>query len=292
MKEGQVMLHLPIGTIQTATVLRKIETGYVLKKESDEVLLHHNEAARELEVEEVVDVFLYQDKDNELIATMTLPEIVMDTYGWAEVVEVIPHLGAFVSIGIAKDILVSVDDLPVFEEVWPKIGDQLYVTLGKDQEERLLALPATEGVIEQKRVDADEDLLNKPVSGRVYLTSKEGTAMITKEGYRGFIHHSERMKEPRLGEEVSGRVIDVKDDGTINVSLKPLKQDRIDDDAAVILAYLKENDGEIPYTDKSDPEDIRDIFNFSKSAFKRAVGRLMRDRKVEQKNGKTYLINN
>lgn len=292
MKEGYSMLHLPIGTIQTATVLRKIETGYVLKKETDEVLLHHNEAKHELEVGEEVDVFLYQDKDNELIATMALPEIVMDTYGWAEVVEVIPRLGAFVSIGIAKDILVSVDDLPIFEEVWPQIGDQLYVTLGKDQEERLLALPATEGVIERIRIDVDEDLLNKPINGRVYLTSREGTAIITKEGYRGFIHHSERMTEPRLGEQITGRVIDVKDDGTINVSLKPLKQDRIDDDAAVILAYLEENDGEIPHTDKSDPEDIRSVFNMSKSAFKRAVGRLMRDRKVEQKNGKTYLTEN
>src|SRR5690625_1028757 len=151
MKEGYIMFHLPIGTIQTATVLRKIETGYVLQKETDEVLLHHNEAEHELEVDDNVEVFLYNDKSNQIVATTVLPTILMDTYDWAEVIEVIPNLGVFVHIGIAKDILVSIDDLPLFEDVWPQIGDKLYVTLGKDQEERLLALPATEGVFDRIR---------------------------------------------------------------------------------------------------------------------------------------------
>src|SRR5690625_1859591 len=162
------MFHLPIGTIQTATVLRKIETGYVLQKETDEVLLHHNETDRELEVDEDVEVFLYNDKNNQIVATTTLPTILMDTYDWAEVVEVIPNLGAFVHIGIAKDILVSIDDLPLFEDVWPQIGDKLYVTLGKDQEERLLALPATESVFFGIRELAPDDLFNKQISGYVY----------------------------------------------------------------------------------------------------------------------------
>ena len=283
-------MHLPIGTIQTATVLRKIETGYVLKKETDEVLLHNNETENELKAGQEVEVFLYQDKGNQIVATTKLPSILMDTYGWAEVVEVIPDLGAFVSIGIAKDILVSVDDLPLFESVWPQVGDMLYVTLGKDQEERLLALPATEGVFDRERNQAPDELLNKPFTARVYLTNREGTAVISEEGYRGFIHHSERDEEPRLGQTVTGRIIDVKEDGTVNVSLTPLKQDRMDDDAEAILELLELNDGVISLTDKSDPEDIRMSFNCSKSAFKRALGRLMKERKIEQRDGKTYLI--
>src|SRR5699024_5231278 len=112
---------------------------------------------------------------------------------------------------------------------------------------------------------------------------------ISEDMYRAFLHHTERDREPRLGQFVTGRIIEVKEDGTVNISLKPLKQDRIDDDAEVILTYLKENDGVIPFTDKSDPNDIRKTFNFSKSAFKRALGRLMKNEKVEQKEGKTYL---
>lgn len=284
-------MGLPIGTIQKAIVLRKIETGYVLKIETDEVLLHNNETAQKLEVGDELEVFLYQDKNNQVVATTVLPEILMDTYGFAEVVGVLPKIGVFVDIGIAKDILTSVDDLPLYQKVWPKIGDRLYVRLGKDQEGRLLAIPATEGVIEIERSEAPQDILNKPFTARVYYTSREGAAIVSEEGYRGFIHHSERDEEPRLGELLTGRVIDVKDDGTVNVSLKPLKEERIDDDAEAILALLKQQDGVIPFSDKSDPEEIRTTFHCSKSAFKRALGRLMKERKVEQRDGKTYLLN-
>ncbi len=284
------MLYLPIGTIQTATVIRKIETGYVLKKETDEVLLHHNETEVELKVDQDVNVFLYNDKNNQIVATTKIPNVLMDTYGWVEVVNVVPKLGVFVDIGIAKDILVSVDDLPIYTGVWPKIDDQLYVTLGKDQEERLLALPATEGIFMSMREIAPLDLLNASISGRVYYTSREGSAIFSEDGYRGFVHHTERESEPCLGETVSGRVIEVKDDGTVNVSLLPLKEERIDADGEAILEHLENNDGMIPFGDKSDAERIRAQFGFSKSAFKRALGRLMKQGKVEQRDGKTYLV--
>lgn len=283
-------MYLPIGTIQTAKVLRKIETGYVLIKETDEVLMHHNDAVEKLKPNQEVDVFLYQDKENLIIATTKLPKILMDTYGWAQVVEVIPDLGAFVHIGIAKDILVSVDDLPLFTSVWPEVGDVLYVTLGKDQEDRLLALPATEGVFERIREDAPKELFNQPFTGRVYLTKQEGAAIYSKEGIRGFIHHTERDEEPRLGQVVTGRVIAVKDDGTVNVSLRPLKQDRIADDALAILELLELNNGVLALTSKSDPAEIKRAFNFSKSAFKRALGGLLKERKIELRDDKVYLV--
>lgn len=283
-------MTLPLGTIQTMTVLRKIDTGYVLQKEMDEALLHHNETETALEENQSVDVFLYNDKKGNITATTTLPTVKMDAYDWAEVVEVVPKLGAFAHIGIAKEMLVSVDDLPLFEDVWPKAGDKLLVTLGKDQDGRLLAIPATEGVVASVvNLEPPKDLLNKPISGHVYFTSKEGTAIITADDYRGFIHYTERKTEPRLGELVHGRVIEVKEDGTLNISLRPLKQDSLDEDADAILTHLQANDGVIPFGDKSDPEDIRGTFNMSKAAFKRALGRLMKQGKAEQREGKTYL---
>lgn len=284
------MSNLPIGTIQAAKVLRKIETGYVLQIETEEVLLHRKETNHELEVGDEGEVFLYHDKNNQIVATTTLPNIRMDTYDWAKVVEAVPRLGVFVDIGIAKDILVSIDDLPLFEAVWPQVGDRLYVTLGTDQENRLIALPATEGIIESERSQVPENMLNKTISGHVYFTKKEGAAIISDEGYRGFIHHTEREIEPRLGELITGRVIDEKEDGTVNISLHPFKKDRIDSDAEAILALLEKRDGKIPFTDKSDPKEIQNTFNCSKSAFKRALGRLMRKNIVKQQDGNTYLI--
>lgn len=280
---------IEIGTIQTMIVERKIDTGYVLKSDMTEALLHHNETDMELELEQEVDVFLYQDKKGNLTATMKLPNVVMDRYGWAKVVNVIPNLGAFVDIGTTKEFLVSKDDLPLFENVWPKEGDMLFVTLGKDRKDRLLALPATEGVILREIERAPDSLLNQEVTGRVYHTSREGTAIITDEEYRGFIHHTERKTEPRLGELVQGRVIEVKFDGTLNVSLRPLKQHGMNEDADLILKQLEDQEGMIPFSDKSDPEDIRGTFNISKAAFKRALGKLMKEGKIEQRDGNTYL---
>lgn len=283
-------MHILNGTVQTLTVLRKIDHGYVLNFSDDEVLLHHNETNEALEVGESVEVFLYNDRDHKIIATTAIPSVQMETYDWVKVVEVIPKLGVFVDIGIQKDMLVSVDDLPIYTKVWPDVGDEFYVALGLDQEDRLLAIPATESVFMGMRELPPEDLLSTTITGRVYHTSREGAAIFTENGYRGFIHHTERDEEPRLGELVEGRVIDVKDDGTINVSLLPLKHERMDDDAEAILAELEKNDGVISISDRSSPEDIRQTFGFSKSAFKRAVGRLMKQRKVEQRDGKTYFI--
>ncbi|WP_096274025.1 CvfB family protein [Paucisalibacillus globulus] len=278
-----------LGTIQSMSVDRKIDNGYVLKKDTTEALLHYNEADGELEIEQEVDVFLYQDKKGNLTATMKLPNAMMDHYGWGTVVNVLPHLGAFVDIGTTKEFLVSKDDLPLFEDVWPKENDMLYVTLGKDRKGRLLAIPATEGVIAREIELAPDSLLNQTVSGRVYHTSREGTAIISDENYRGFIHHTERKTEPRLGELVQGRVIEVKYDGTLNISLRPLKQHGMVEDSDMILEHLEDHDGMIPFSDKSDPEDIRGTFNISKAAFKRALGKLMKEGKIEQRDGNTYL---
>ncbi|HLR68299.1 CvfB family protein [Virgibacillus alimentarius] len=279
-----------LGTIQTMTVNRKIETGYVLKRKTMEALLHHNEAKSELAIDQKIDVFLYQNKKKQLIATTYLPAIQIDIYGWAKVIEVIDGLGVFVNIGTTKEMLVSIDDLPLIEDVWPKPGDKLYVTLGNDRKGRLLAIPATEKIFASEWNFASHELLNKSVKGRVYHTSREGSAIITEDGYRGFIHYTERKIEPRLGQLVEGRVIDVKDDCTINVSLRPLKQHSMYEDADMILIKLEENNGVIPFSDKSDPEDIRETFNISKAALKRALGKLMKEGKIEQRGGYTYSI--
>lgn len=283
------MNSLEIGKIETLTVLRKIDTGYVLTNGKEEVLLHISESDEGIEEEQDINVFLYQDKKGQLVATMSLPNVRLDTYDWAEVVEVVKDLGVFVTIGINKEILVSKDDLPLLESVWPQAGDLLFVILDRDKKGRLLAKPATESVVENDWELAPLTVKNAPTSGRVYRTNKEGTVIITEEGYRGFIHHSERKQEPRLGEWVKGRVIDVKEDGTINVSLRPLKQEGMIEDAGTILEYIESNGGIMLYSDKSDPEEIRNTFNLSKAAFKRALGKLMKEDIIEQRNGETFI---
>ena len=125
----------------------------------------------------------------------------------------------------------------------------------------------------------------------VYRLKMVGTFVLTDDYYIGFIHPTEREIEPRLGEKVKGRVIGVSPHGMLNLSLKPRAHEALEDDAKMILALLEKSPtGSIPYYDKSDPDAIRSYFGISKAQFKRAVGRLMKEKLVIQEDGQTKLV--
>ncbi|MGM0750985.1 MAG: CvfB family protein [Bacillota bacterium] len=283
------MSSLKPGTVVDLFVDHEVPYGFFLTNDLDRVLLHHSEITEEIQEGDTVKVFLYHDKDVRLTATMRIPKVQVGAYGWAEVVDKREDLGVFVNIGLPKDILVSADDLPKFLELWPNPGDQLFLTLNRDKQERLYGRLATENIIEQVSRRASTEMMNSKVQGRVYRLLRVGTFFLSEQGYRCFVHENERKAEPRLGELVEGRVIDVKDDGNLNVSFLPLKQDKMLDDSEVILEYLEQRNGAIPYWDKSLPEEIKDRFNMSKASFKRALGKLMKENRVYQEEGWTYL---
>ncbi|GER67447.1 hypothetical protein BpJC7_00550 [Weizmannia acidilactici] len=276
------------GTVAELRVVREAPFGYFLSNGTEEVLLHHRDIAEPFDPEEVQTVFLYQDHQGRLAATMTIPEIQLGTYGWAEVAGLKEKLGVFASIGIRKDMLISIDDLPTHRSLWPEKGDRLYITLQLDKHGRLFGKLAGENIVRSMAKKATKEMWNKNVTGHVYRLMKTGSFMITDGGYIGFIHESQRKQEPRLGQKVEGRVIDIKEDGTINVSLLGRAHEEIDRDAERILAYMDSRGGKMPYWDKSMPEEISARFGISKAAFKRALGRLMKNGTVYQEEGWTY----
>jgi predicted RNA-binding protein (virulence factor B family) len=281
-------MTLETGTVLELTVDRETPLGYMLTDGEETILLHKNEATRELQQDETVEVFLYSDQKSRITATMTIP-MGLSGHEWMEVVEVLQGLGVFINIGIAKDALIPEDDLPVFEDVWPEVGDLLLCRVKTDRRGKLIGKLASQDVMLDRSIKAPSDIVNQNVQGTIYRLLKVGSYMITNEGYVGFIHHSERKEEPRLGGIVEGRVIGVKDDGTINVSLLPRKQDAMDDDSKAIMDYLELRGGAMPYSDKSAPEDIKERFLISKAAFKRAMGKLLKEGLITQKEGWTYL---
>ncbi|WP_240375071.1 S1 RNA-binding domain-containing protein [Bacillus piscicola] len=279
------MIHL--GTVQTCTVRDEKQQAYTLEKGKKQLELPVRYVTRSLSAGEEVRVFVYKNKKGSMVATMTLPDITVDSFGWATVADVVPRLGVFLHIGIEKDMLLSKDDLPLFQEVWPKRGDKLYATLVVDKKNMLFAKLATEEDIMKHTERAPASLQNEKVTGLVYRTGKVGSFIWTTDRYRGFLHASERDDEPRLGQHVQARVTGVKEDGTVNLSCKPLKEERIGQDAEKILLSLSRNQGEISYSDKSDPRDIQREFQLSKAAFKRAVGRLLKQGLIEQTGHQT-----
>lgn len=283
-----VICMLTPGTVVTLDVVREAPFGYFLSDGEEDVLLHQTEITDEFNADEPQEVFLYQDGQGRIAATMTIPKVQIGQYAWVEVVEVKERLGVFVNIGIKKDILLSVDDLPELKQLWPETGAKLYCSLKIDKKNRLFAKLATEPEMRKLSIPADPSKLNKDISGTVYKLLLEGTIILTTEGYIGFIHHSERKEEPRLGQTVSGRVIAVKPDGSVNISLLPRAFEQMDADAESIFAYLMSRGGAMPYSDKSFPEEIDKRFKMSKSAFKRALGKLMKEGRVYQEDAWTY----
>jgi uncharacterized protein len=278
------------GRIVELTVARITDFGYFLTDGQEDVLLHHNDndTNREFKEEEKVEVFLYVDSRGRLAATTMKPHVTVGEYAWVSVVDVKQDTGVFLDIGINKDVLLGRDDLPVLESVWPQKGDMLYITLRVNRNFLIYARMASDQVIQEISHLATRSDFNKNVHGHIYRTARVGSWMITAEGFKGFIHESQRSREPRVGEKVEGRIIDVKEDGTVNISLLPRKQEALDEDATKILEYLDSRNGAMPYGDKSMAEDISVRFAMSKSSFKRALGRLMRDGKVYQEEGWTY----
>jgi predicted RNA-binding protein (virulence factor B family) len=278
-----------VGHVLELTVARESEFGYFLTDGTEDVLLHRKETSRQYFIDETVKVFLYSDSRGRLTATDKIPLVTVGNYEWVKVVDVQPGIGMFLDIGIQKDLLLGEEDLPAHKDVWPMVGDLLYVTIRVNRNQRLYAKLATDPIMEEKAVEATETAFNKNVHGYIYRTAKVASWLFTAEGYKGFIHESQREREPRLGEKVEGRVIDVKMDGTINVSLLPRKQDLLDKDAEAIFQYLESRNGAMPYSDKSLPEEITERFNLSKAAFKRALGKLMKAGKVYQEDNWTYI---
>lgn len=283
-----------IGTSQSMKVTEKNELGFLLVKEGSEVWLPKtNTAKQDYELGEQVTVFIYVGYQHEITATTNIPKVQVGHYSFGTVTEVKKQLGVFLDIGIDKDIVVSLDDLPELKHLWPKKGDRLMIALRVDDKNRIWGQLAEEQEFRSISRKADPALFNQNVEGTVYRLLKIGSFVLTTDYQIGFIHESERNSEPRLGEFVTARVIAVKPDGSLNLSLRGRAHEVLEDDAAMVLTYLQSVGGEMAFGDKSSPEAIRNKFGISKAQFKRALGTLMKTKQVTQENGiLTKLISN
>lgn len=282
------MNALKSGEVVTLTVLEQQASKWILTNGVEELPLNASEVTEPLTVGDRLEVFLFADRRGDLAATTAIPAFTQGEYGWARVLKVVEHEGAFVDIGTSREVLVKAEDLPALKEVWPEPGDHLFMTLRTDRNGDLFGRLATEEKISELYEGAFEDMHNKNIQARPYRLLPIGTFLLGVEvPYRIFVHESERNNEPRLGQDVVVRIIDVKDDGSMNGSLLPRKHERLSNDAQQILNYIQDVGGKMPFGDKSSPEEIQEMFNMSKGAFKRALGTLMKAGKVKQQDGWT-----
>lgn len=284
------MSEIVSGEVVDLQVKSQESSKWILSNGEIEVPINGSEAPEEAQVGDTIKVFLFKDRRGNLSATSALPHITKGVYGWAKVIKTEDREGVYVDIGSSREVVVKGFDLPLIKQLWPKIGDHLYMTLRTDFHGDLFGRLATEEKVTESFVEAPTSVFNENLKARAYRLLPVGSFFISvPQGYRMFVHHTEQMAEPRLGEEVEIRVIGVKDDGSLNGSMLPRKQERLGDDAEKVYRYIQQVGGKMPFTDKSSPDEILEMFNLSKAAFKRALGKLMKEGKVEQQNGWTLV---
>ncbi|MFC6331437.1 S1 RNA-binding domain-containing protein [Paenibacillus septentrionalis] len=285
------------GTLDTLKVSREVSPyGYFLTDGVDDVLLPYTElVGSKPHINDMVDVFLFYDSEDRICATMKKPLITLGEMTRLVVADVHPRLGCFLEMGLGRQLLLPLSELPEKLEYRPIPGDEVFVFLTHDKSGRQIAKLAQEQDLAPLMFTAPAAWKNQWVEGWVTKSLQMGSFVVIDGGVVGFgayglIPSSERIESLRLGQRVRARVTFVREDGRVNLSMTQQKEHGRIEDADRILAFLKERPtGGMPYSDETEAELIRNRFGISKSAFKRALGKLMRDGIVIQQGSWTYL---
>lgn len=276
------------NSLATLKVLRAGEAGVFLDGQTgntnDDILLHKNQQTRPVTVGETVDVFLYHDPAGRLTASMRLPRIKIGQIGYAPVINT-TRFGAFVEVGTERGIFMPFAEM----KGRPKEGEYVWVKLYEDKSHRLAVSMEVEDEMRRASRAAADAVIGDWVEGAVYNITDQGAYLMTRERWIAFLHRSEFTGPIFLGQFLKGRIVHIRDDGRINISLRHVKEEALDPDGEKIIVFLQQRHGKMPYGDKTPPAVIKAKFGLSKAAFKRALGHLMKEHKVYQEDGWTYL---
>lgn len=243
-----------------------------LFKRADCILLPKKQVPAGLDKGDPVEVFVYRDSDDRLIATTRIPILTVGETAVLEVAEV-NKIGAFLKWGLEKDLL-----LPYSEQtVKVKKGEKYLAGLYIDKSQRLCATMKVYDMLSNDTPYKAEDHVEGIVYGR---NPKYGVFVAVDQRYNAMIPEKEVTRRLRIGDVIKARVLEVRNDGKMNLSLREKGYLQMDLDSEKIISKLNEYNGFLPYHDKSSPEEIREEFGMSKNEFKRAIGRLYKNRKI------------
>lgn len=277
---------LEIGKKQTLRVIKRVEFGAYLAEEpnaakEERVLLPAKQVPKEADLGTAIEVFLYRDSQDRLIATTAEPAVLLGETAVLTVKDV-GKIGAFLDWGLEKDLF-----LPFHEQTFRvKPGDEVLCALYVDKSGRLCA---TMKVYHYLRTDSPYQR-GDVVTGRVYERSRNfGVFVAVDDRYSALIPKKEAQGQYHPGDLLQLRVTKVLEDGKLTVSARQKAYLQMGTDAEMILAEIEKTGGTLPFDDKASPELIQETFGISKAAFKRAVGHLLKEKKIVLREGKIEL---
>lgn len=278
---------LEIGKRQLLTIVKKVDFGVYLAKEQEadpeeKVLLPRKEVPENAQPGDEIEVFLYRDSKDRMIATVRQPKLSLGEVAVLRVKEN-GKIGAFLDWGLEKDLL-----LPFREQVRRvRPGEECLVALYLDKSKRLCA---TMKVYHYLRTDSPYEKDQK-VTGTLYEISDNFGAFVAVDNcYSALIPKKEPLGNARVGDTVEARVTEVLKDGKLSLSLREKAYIQMNEDAQKLLKLLEEQGGELPVGDKSSPEKIKELTGMSKNEFKRAAGNLYKQRLIQVEEHQLYQL--
>ena len=277
---------LELGKKQVLRVLKRQDFGVYLSDDlkagkEQQVLLPARQVPAGAEIGTPVEVFLYRDSSDRLIATTNTPKVELGETAVLRVKDT-TRIGAFLDWGLEKDLL-----LPFHEQTCKvEKNEDVLVALYLDKSGRLCA---TMKVYHYLHTDSPYSV-GDVVQGRVYEQSKNfGVFVAVDDKYSALIPKKDAQGEFRPGEILKVRITQIREDGKLTVTTKQKAYLQMDTDAERIEEAIREEGGVLPFDDKADPELINSRFVISMAAFKRAVGHLLKERKIRLDDGQIYL---
>jgi predicted RNA-binding protein (virulence factor B family) len=257
-------------------VVKLVEFGVYLaedKADRETVLLPIKQVPEGTKEGDEIEVFIYRDSEDRLIATVNEPKLMLGEVAVLLVKEV-GKIGAFLDMGLEKDLL-----LPFREQTKrAKEGEKVLVALYIDKSKRLCATMNVYEYLDTNSTFQKDDM----VEGRIYQISKEfGAFVAVEDKYSGLIPAKEFNSKEQIGDIVTARVTGVKEDGKIDLSLRKKAYLQMQEDAMAVMEAIEDEGGSLPFNDKASPELIRQEMGMSKNEFKRAVGNLLKAGKIE-----------
>jgi len=275
---------MKIGEINSLTYSRLTNQGiYLTDKNQEEVLLPKKFITPDMEIDQIIDVFVYLDSEDRIVATTQTPKITLNTFKFLKAKEV-NAMGAFMDWGLDKDLLVPFKNQKQdFEEDKTYL---IYLYLD-EQSNRLVGTSKFRGILHSEEPTYH---VGDEVSAMVCDKTDLGYSCILDNQFVGLAYHNEVKTQPFRGEIRTAWIKKIREDQKLDISFEPIGSMKIEPNAAKVLDYIKKNDGHINLTDKSSPDDIYDTLQMSKRAFKDALGNLYRKKLVRLEKTKTVLL--
>jgi len=274
---------LELGLINTLLIDRLTTPGaYLMAQDGNDVLLPGQYLTQDMKEGDLVDVFLYTDSEDRLVATTLKPTAILDEFALFEVVDTAPF-GAFMDWGLTKDLLVP----NMFQKTPFQVGEKRFLRVIYDERTHRLVGTEKLGDFFERRVKGLKP--NQEVKILIISKTPLGFKCIVEDKYEGLIYHNEIFENINLGDKKTAYIKTIRKDGNIDLNLRKAGSKKSGASSDKVLELLKENSGIMPYNYKSDSELIKEVFGLSKKDFKRSLTTLQDIGKIEVKDTGIYL---